>query len=67
MTEEDYLELSDKNVFDMYVLDRVVEVTETTNLLINSITGDVDLVEANISEEEALAITNEIIGGVSDE
>ena len=67
MTEDDYLELSDKNVFDMYVLDRIVEVTETTNLLLNSITGDVDLVEANISEEEALAITNEIIGGVSDE
>lgn len=67
MGEDDYLELSDKNTFDMYILDRTAEVTETTNLLLNSITGDVDLVEANISEEEALAITNEIIGGVSDE
>lgn len=67
MTEEDYSELSDKNTFDMYILDRMAEVTETTNLLLNSITGDIDLVEANISEEEALAITNEIIGGVSNE
>lgn len=67
MTEADYIELEDKNGFDLYVLDRVAEITETTNLLLNSITGDVDLVEANISEEEALAITDEIIGGVSDE
>ena len=67
MTEEDYSELLDKNTFDLYILDRMAEVTETTNLLLNSITGDIDLVEANISEEEALAITNEIIGGVSDE
>lgn len=67
MTEADYIELEDKSGFDLYVLDRVAEITDTTNLLINSITGDVDLVEANISEEEALAITDEIIGGVSDE
>lgn len=67
MTEADYIELEDKSGFDLYVLDRVAEITDTTNLLLNSITGDVDLVEANISEEEALAITDEIIGGVSDE
>jgi hypothetical protein len=67
MQEADYENLENKNDSDLYILDRVAEVTETTNLLLNSITGDVDLVEANISEEEALEITNEIIGGVSDE